>query len=169
MTKNRINTHPILDVPKKDVVSFYWNKSKLVGKKNEMIFMAGDVITGPSTIIDAMAKGRCAAQSVHRYVKGEHLKYGRAYEGPIETNFEIDTLRGSESKRNNLPIHQCKGKGDFKQLESTYDLDSARKEAQRCYSCGDPFGKFRTCWFCLPCEVECPNDALYVEIPYLMR
>jgi len=40
MTKNRINTHPILDVPKKDVVSFYWNKSKLVGKKNEMISSA---------------------------------------------------------------------------------------------------------------------------------
>lgn len=136
---------------------------------DEMIFMAGDVITGPSTIIDAMAKGRCAAESAHRYVKGEHLKYGRAYEGPIETDFEINTLHGSESKRNNLPIHKCQGKGDFKQLESAYDSDSARKEAQRCYSCGDPFGKFRTCWFCLPCEVECPNDALYVEIPYLMR
>ena len=40
MTKNRINTHPILDVPKKDVVSFYWNKSKLVGKKDEMISSA---------------------------------------------------------------------------------------------------------------------------------
>ncbi len=40
MTKNRINTHPILEVPKKDVVSFYWNKSKLVGKKNEMISSA---------------------------------------------------------------------------------------------------------------------------------
>jgi len=40
MTKNRINTHPILDVPKKDVVSFYWNKSKLIGKKDEMISSA---------------------------------------------------------------------------------------------------------------------------------
>ena len=136
---------------------------------DEMVFMAGDVVTGPSTIIDAMAKGRCAAESAHRFVKGEHLKYGRAYEGPIETQFEIATLRGSESKRNNLPAHLCQGKGDFKELASSFDQESARKEAQRCYSCGDPFGKFRTCWFCLPCEVECPNDALYVEIPYLMR
>ena len=40
MANNRINTHPILDVPKKDVVSFYWNKSKLVGKKDEMISSA---------------------------------------------------------------------------------------------------------------------------------
>ena len=136
---------------------------------DEVIFIAGDVVTGPSTIIDAMAKGRCAAESVHRFVKGEHLKYGRAYEGPIETDFEIDTLRGSGSKRNILSSHQCKGKGDFKELENSYDSDRARKEAQRCYSCGAPFGKFRTCWFCLPCEVECPNKALYVEIPYLLR
>jgi hypothetical protein len=31
--------------------------------------------------------------------------------------------------------------------------------------CGMPFG-IRTCWFCLPCEIECPEEALYVEIPY---
>ncbi len=40
MTNNRINTHPVLDIPKKEIVSFYWNKSKLVGKKNEMISSA---------------------------------------------------------------------------------------------------------------------------------
>jgi len=40
MADNRINVHPVLDVPKKEMVSFYWNKSKLVGKKNEMISSA---------------------------------------------------------------------------------------------------------------------------------
>ncbi len=40
MTTNRINTHPILDVPKKESVSFYWNKSKLEGAKDEMISSA---------------------------------------------------------------------------------------------------------------------------------
>ncbi|MBU1344028.1 MAG: FAD-dependent oxidoreductase [Proteobacteria bacterium] len=40
MTQNRINTHPVLDVPQKELVSFYWNKSKLVGKKDEMISSA---------------------------------------------------------------------------------------------------------------------------------
>jgi formate dehydrogenase major subunit len=41
-------------------------------------------------------------------------------------------------------------------------------EAERCLDCGVPFG-IRTCWFCLPCEIECPEEALYVEIPYLLR
>ncbi len=40
MTDNRITTHPVLDVPEKESVSFYWNKSKLVGKKDEMISSA---------------------------------------------------------------------------------------------------------------------------------
>lgn len=136
---------------------------------DDMIFMAGDVLTGPSSVIEAMAKGRNAAESAHRFVKGEHLKYGRAYEGPIETDFEIDISRGNGLNRHSVPGHQCQGKGDFKELGNSYDTLAAQEEAGRCYSCGDPFGKFRTCWFCLPCEVECPNDALYVEIPYLMR
>lgn len=47
--------------------------------------------------------------------------------------------------------------------------ETARKEAVRCYSCGEPFGKYRHCRFCLPCEVDCPHEALWVEAPYLLR
>jgi hypothetical protein len=25
------------------------------------------------------------------------------------------------------------------------------------------------CWFCLPCEHDCPTKAITVEIPYLLR
>jgi NADPH-dependent glutamate synthase beta subunit-like oxidoreductase len=34
------------------------------------VFAAGDAVTGPSTVIDAMASGRRAADSVHRYLSG---------------------------------------------------------------------------------------------------
>jgi NADPH-dependent 2,4-dienoyl-CoA reductase/sulfur reductase-like enzyme/Fe-S-cluster-containing hydrogenase component 2 len=40
MTDNRINSHPVLDVPQKETISFYWNNSRLVAKKNEMISSA---------------------------------------------------------------------------------------------------------------------------------
>lgn len=137
--------------------------------KDEMIFFAGDLFTGPASVIESMAKGRAAAESAHRFVENEHLRYGRSYQGPVEKEFEIDTQRSNGLNRQNLTVHKCQGKDDFTELEGSYDDSAAQKEAGRCYSCGDPFGKFRTCWFCLPCEVECPNDALYVEIPYLMR
>jgi NADPH-dependent glutamate synthase beta subunit-like oxidoreductase len=135
----------------------------------EMMFLAGDVFGGPSSVIEAMASGRRAAESAHRWLQGEHLRYGRAYTGPVETDFEIDTNRGAQSKREKIQEHLCRGKGDFAEIEKPYDKQAARNEAARCYSCGQPFGKFRTCWFCLPCEVECPHEAIYVEIPYLLR
>ncbi|MBU8911943.1 MAG: FAD-dependent oxidoreductase, partial [Desulfobacterales bacterium] len=40
MIDNRINSHPVLDVLEKKTVPFYWNRSKLTGKKNEMISSA---------------------------------------------------------------------------------------------------------------------------------
>jgi NAD-dependent dihydropyrimidine dehydrogenase PreA subunit len=29
--------------------------------------------------------------------------------------------------------------------------------------------KFDECWYCLPCEKECPTEAITVDIPYLLR
>ena len=29
--------------------------------------------------------------------------------------------------------------------------------------------KYDECWYCTPCEVDCPTDAVTVEIPYLLR
>ena len=133
------------------------------------VFMAGDALSGPSSVVKAMAGGREAAESVDRYLNGEHLRFGRTYPGPIETEFDIDTDRGSEDRRAQIPMHTCQGKGDFKEIEQGLDKETARKEAARCYSCGQPFGKYRTCWFCLPCEVDCPHEALWVEVPYLLR
>ena len=137
--------------------------------ERDTIFIAGDVQSGPSTVVAAMASGRAAAESVHRLFTNEHLSYGRSYEGPIEKNFDIDTSRGSEAERVTLALRTADAKGDFTEIEQVLTEEQARCEAGRCYSCGKPFGKYRTCWFCLPCEVECPKEALWVEIPYLLR
>jgi NAD-dependent dihydropyrimidine dehydrogenase PreA subunit len=29
--------------------------------------------------------------------------------------------------------------------------------------------KYDECWYCLPCELDCPKNAIKVEIPYLLR
>lgn len=29
--------------------------------------------------------------------------------------------------------------------------------------------KFDECWYCMPCEVDCPTNAVTVSIPYLLR
>ena len=41
------------------------------------IFVDGDVFTGPKFAIDAIATGKEAAESLHRYVQGGHMTIGR--------------------------------------------------------------------------------------------
>ncbi|ENF7016637.1 4Fe-4S binding protein, partial [Acinetobacter baumannii] len=28
---------------------------------------------------------------------------------------------------------------------------------------------FDECWYCMPCEKDCPTDAVKVNIPYLLK
>jgi len=136
--------------------------------RKEKVFIAGDCLTGPGTVVEAMASGRRAAESVDRFLRGEHLSYGRAYPGPVETDFPIEAGSAPPAPRVALPARAWRGPGDLEEAEADLDRAAARQEAERCLSCGLPFGKFRTCWFCLPCEVECPEEALRVEVPYLL-
>lgn len=137
--------------------------------RRQKVFVAGDCFCGPTSVIHAMGSGRQAAVSVDRFLKGEHLKFNRTYAGPVVTEFEIDTGRGSDDDRIRPRVHPLTEPGDFNTAEQAYRTDEARREAGRCYSCGGPFGQHRTCWFCLPCEVACPEEALWVDVPYLLR
>jgi NADPH-dependent glutamate synthase beta subunit-like oxidoreductase len=143
--------------------------AKTLETPEEGLFCAGDAANGPTSVVEAMASGRAAAESAHRYITGEHMLYGRSYMGPFETEFEIETDSSIKRDRVSLPARKYTGKGDFAEIESCLDEESARREAGRCFSCGQAFGEYRTCWFCLPCEIECPHKALRVEIPYLLR
>ncbi len=135
---------------------------------NQKIFSAGDFNRGPKTIVEAMAQGKEAALSIQRFLEGEDLYYGRGTGGPYEYQFEPDLSQANPFPRvpvRSLPISHRKG---FQEVICGYSKEEAMVEAKRCLNCGMPFG-LRTCWFCLPCEIECPEKALYVEIPYLLR
>ena len=137
--------------------------------RERKLFCAGDAANGPSSVVAAMASGRSAAVSTDRFLRGDDLHYGRTDPGPFETDHEIIT--GTEIDRKRMVTHLAPpaGKGDFREMELCPSEADAREEAGRCLSCGQAFGCFRTCWFCLPCEIECPHEALRVEIPYLLR
>jgi len=34
---------------------------------------------------------------------------------------------------------------------------------------GKAYMKYDECWYCLPCEKDCPTGAVTVDIPYLVR
>jgi NAD-dependent dihydropyrimidine dehydrogenase PreA subunit len=37
------------------------------------------------------------------------------------------------------------------------------------FSKGTAYMKFDECWYCMPCEKDCPTGAVHVDIPYLLR
>jgi formate dehydrogenase major subunit len=115
-----------------------------------------------------MADGKAAAESIGRLLRGDSLTYGRSYLGPYVTDFQVDLFDAAPQTRVNPP----RSNGEelsFVELEGCMTEAQARLEAGRCLSCGLPEGYYRSCWYCLPCEIVCPEDALTVEIPYLLR
>jgi NADPH-dependent glutamate synthase beta subunit-like oxidoreductase len=132
------------------------------------IFCAGDFLRGPKTLVDAMAQGKEAALSIQRLLQGEDLEYGRVNPTIHELQFEPDLSRAKTRQRVAMPTLPVPQRKRFEEVAKGYSKEEAMAEAERCLDCGVPFG-IRTCWFCLPCEIECPEEALYVEIPYLLR
>jgi NADPH-dependent glutamate synthase beta subunit-like oxidoreductase len=132
------------------------------------IFAAGDFLRGPKTLVEAMGQGKEAALSIQRFLQGEDLEYGRVNPTPFELQFEPDLSRAKSRPRAAMPAIPLTRRKSFTEVARGYSKEEAVAEAERCLDCGVPFG-IRTCWFCLPCEIECPEEALYVEIPYLLR
>jgi NADPH-dependent glutamate synthase beta subunit-like oxidoreductase len=143
-----------------DPVTFQTRKAK--------VLVAGDLSRGPKSIVEAMAQGKEAALSVTRLLTGEDLYYERENGKPYELQFEPDWNRAKKQERVPMPQIALSQRKEFREVAKGYSKEEALAEAERCLNCGIPTG-LRTCWFCLPCEIECPEEALYVEIPYLLR
>ena len=104
----------------------------------EGIFAGGDVITGPSTVTDAMSHGKIAARMIDKYIKGMPVK--RQYEvtrpairvEPVElTDEEIESL-----KKPVMPsLTSEKRLGNFKEVELGFTREMAMIEARRCLRC----------------------------------
>jgi len=134
------------------------------------IFAAGDMVSGPRSVVEALAQGREAAISIGRFLSGEGLKWGRAYwEGACITDFPIDTSGAMVRPRGDLPRLPLSSRKLDTEVEKTLNKETARAEAERCLNCGRPAEVNKTCWYCLPCEIECPVQALEVRMPYLVR
>ena len=135
------------------------------------VFICGDCSTGPSSVVEAMASGREAALSADRFLRGESLAYGRdfyATNGMVR-EYQALTQRSVGGSRGSLAWLPEGERGLDKETEKTMSQEAAKMEAERCLSCGRSFEFNRTCWYCLPCEIECPVQALEVRMPYQVR
>jgi NADPH-dependent glutamate synthase beta subunit-like oxidoreductase/NAD-dependent dihydropyrimidine dehydrogenase PreA subunit len=104
------------------------------------IFAGGDVVSGPKTIIDAVASGRRAAGSIHEYLSG--ARDGEAeifaavrYATPPEPSL---TLRLEPTPRAHPPLPVVQA--GFRANQAGFDEATARAEASRCFRCDAVYG-----------------------------
>jgi len=100
------------------------------------VFAGGDVVSGPKTIIDAVASGRRAAGAIHAYLAGvadgeaEILRTVR-YPTLLEVSLSVD-LAPRPRARTGEADYQA---GSFAPTQIGFDETTARTEASRCFRC----------------------------------
>ncbi len=100
------------------------------------VFAGGDAVSGPATVIQAVAAGRKAAISIDRYLKGEPLDTGREGEDVFETRLIIDTWGVATDPRADMPtLPVSEREGNIKEVELGLSKEEAVREAKRCLSC----------------------------------
>ncbi|MHB8771290.1 MAG: FAD-dependent oxidoreductase [Syntrophales bacterium] len=97
------------------------------------IFAAGDVVSGPKTIIEAISQGRTAAASIDRYLGGDGTIDA---EQPLAEAAEPPEAAPQGARRPQPervpPQGRIKG---FGLVEFGYDEETASREAGRCLAC----------------------------------
>lgn len=128
------------------------------------LFAGGDIVSGPSTVISAIADGKRAAISIERYLRGEDMTEGRSLvpdrvkDCPGE---RIPKMTRQEARL--LPLSERTA--NFGEVRLGFDEDTTRLESQRCMTCGSKasINYVDDCQLCLYCERDCPQKAITVS------
>jgi NADPH-dependent glutamate synthase beta subunit-like oxidoreductase len=102
------------------------------------VFAGGDVVTGPDTVINAMAAGKLAAEMIDKHVRGEPVvrEYGllrpSTYVPPIALT-EEEMLTAERPPTLSLPIEQRYQSSA--EVDLTLTEETAVREARRCLRC----------------------------------
>ncbi|MEW5911440.1 MAG: FAD-dependent oxidoreductase [Thermodesulfobacteriota bacterium] len=115
------------------------------------LFSGGDAVTGPATVVEAVAAGKRAAQAMDAYLKGQIVELAleyprpRAFVEPLPVSAE-DKTRLHRADIPKLPPAQRAQ--SFDQVELGLSDDMARDEARRCLRCD-------LCLGCGLCQSAC--------------
>ena len=132
------------------------------------VFAGGDVVTGPKFAIDAIAAGKEAAISIHRYVhEGQTLTFGRDrrdYKALDKNNIAI-SVGGFDDTPRQVAANGTPGraKRTFKDLRGTFTEEQLKKETERCLGCGAVVVDENMCVGCGICTTKCKFDAIHLE------
>lgn len=129
------------------------------------VFAAGDAVSGPATVIEAIGGGKRAADAIDRYLR--QIPQPRMPRIPVrhttEPVMEMSASQKMYSKQPVMPmLNLDRRRTTFQQVELGYDEAAVRKEAARCLRCDI----CRRCGKCVEiCRDKMGIDAL--EMGYL--
>jgi len=102
--------------------------------EREGVFAGGDCVTGPATVIRAIAAGKAAAANIDEYMGFNH---------EIQVDVTVPTPRCTDlrprGRVNATERDACERKGDFLCIECGMTDEEAAQESSRCLRC-DHFG-----------------------------
>ena len=131
------------------------------------IFAGGDAVTGPATVVEALAAGRLAASRIDDYLQHRYPVVGKDTRESLAGDLLPETVEVIRKiGRLEPPILPAEARvKDFKPVELIYDWEAAVNEARRCLRCG--IGAeilFRDkCATCLTCLRVCPYHVPYLD------
>ncbi|MDR7857464.1 FAD-dependent oxidoreductase [Tissierella sp.] len=133
------------------------------------VFAGGDAMTGPKFAIDAIALGKEAAISIHRFVQpGQSLVVGRdrkLYHALDKENLIFEGYDNSPRQRISH-VDGTKAKTSFNDLRHTFTEEQMKKETDRCLSCGATTTDEYMCIGCGACTTKCKFDAISLVKKY---
>jgi NADPH-dependent glutamate synthase beta subunit-like oxidoreductase len=117
------------------------------------VFAGGDVVRGPSMVVDALGDGRRAARDIDRVLRAEPLRP----EDPVEVMpyEKLNTAYFRPAPRTEAPLVPAAARRTSQVTEVTlaYSREQALAEADRCMSCG-------VCNGCDNCYIVCPDVSV---------
>ena len=131
------------------------------------VFVGGDAYTGPKFAIDAIAAGKQAAISIHRFVQpGQSLTYGRDRREYVALDKQNIVVESYDTTRRQLAGHNAKNRKSFKDTRLTFTEEQIKKETERCLGCGAVQVDQYMCVGCGQCTTKCRFDAISLVKKY---
>ena len=125
------------------------------------VFVGGDAFTGPKFAINAIAAGKEAAISLHRFVQpGQSLTLGRDRKEYHMFDKDNVVIEGFDNVPRQRIGHNPEAKNSFKDDRVTFTEEQMKKETERCLGCGAAKVDEYMCVGCGQCTTKCKFDAI---------
>lgn len=130
------------------------------------VFVGGDVYTGPKFAIDAIAAGKEAAVSIHRFVQPDtSMTIGRDPRYYVELDKENIKVEQYDTAKRQIPgmDDSFDWKKSFRDAKRTFTLEQVKTETARCLGCGASIVDPNKCIGCGLCTTRCEFDAIHLH------